>query len=220
YCIQSRLALRLYEQGRRQEAFEHYRRAYELMPASFGRVESHCFGCEGAFQGPVQQGIAEKVFTDLLAKDPKRPQVHYLLGYLQMERGIYGDALKRFRASVELDPEYLNAWKNLQELAKHVYIDARERDRTRLKLLQLDPLQRHVRYELEGVGDLAELWRAVATANASYKPPADATLYPLRRSATAVEANVAKLPEAMRAQIEQYRAMMNSRQGTRGLPKP
>jgi len=37
YCIQSRLAVRLMEQGRREEAFEHYRRAYELMPASFGR---------------------------------------------------------------------------------------------------------------------------------------------------------------------------------------
>ena len=49
YCVQSRLAIRLMEAGRREEAFEHYRRAYELMPSSFGRVESHCFGCESVF---------------------------------------------------------------------------------------------------------------------------------------------------------------------------
>ena len=58
YCIQSRLAIRLMEAGRREEAFEHYRRAYELMPSSFGRVESHCFGCESVFQGAAQQTLA------------------------------------------------------------------------------------------------------------------------------------------------------------------
>ena len=218
YCIQSRLALRLHEQGRRQEAYEHYRRAYELMPVSFGRVESHCFGCESVFQGPAQQGIAEKVFTDLLTKEPNKPQLHYLLGYLQQERGIYDDALKRFQQSVQLDPEYLNAWKHLHELARHVYLEPRNRDIARLKLLQLDPAQRHVQYELDSVGDLAELWRAVASANATYKVAAGGPLYPLRGSAASVEAAQSKLPEQMRAQIEQYQTMATD--ATRGLPKP
>jgi tetratricopeptide (TPR) repeat protein len=224
YCIQSRLAVRLNEQGRRQEAAEHYRRAYELMPASFGRVESHCFGCESVFQGPAQQKIAETVFTDLLAKDPKKPQLHYLLGYLQKERGLYADALKRFRESVILDPEYLNAWKHLHELGSHVYIESRERDIARLKLLQLDPRQSHVSYDLESVGDLAELWRAVESANAASKPAGDAGfLYPLRQSAAAQDEARAKLPEPMRAQMEQYQqyqAMMNSTQNTQSLPTP
>jgi tetratricopeptide (TPR) repeat protein len=219
YCIQSRLAVRLNEQGLRQEAFEHYRRAYELMPASFGRVESHCFGCESVFQGPAAQKIAEQVFTDLLQKDPKKPQLHYLLGYLQKERGLYADALKRFRESVTLDPEYLNAWKNLHELANHVYIESRERDVARLKLLELDARQRHVHYNLEGVGDLAALWRATEAANAAYKPASGAeALYPLRRSAAAQDDARAKLPEAMRSQIEQYQAMTDSAQNTRSLP--
>jgi tetratricopeptide (TPR) repeat protein len=63
YCIQSRLAIQLAELGKTKEAEEHYRRAYELMPDSFGRVESHCFGCEKVFDGERAQGIAEKVFT-------------------------------------------------------------------------------------------------------------------------------------------------------------
>ncbi len=51
YCIQSRLAIQLSALGQNEAAEEHYRRAYELMPDSFGRVESHCFGCERAFAG-------------------------------------------------------------------------------------------------------------------------------------------------------------------------
>ena len=33
------------------------------MPDSFGRVESHCFGCESVFQGADAQALAERVFT-------------------------------------------------------------------------------------------------------------------------------------------------------------
>ncbi len=44
YCIESRLALQYASQGNLQRAELHYRRAYELMPESFGRMESHCFG--------------------------------------------------------------------------------------------------------------------------------------------------------------------------------
>lgn len=201
YCIQSRLAIRLMEQGRREEAFEHYRRAYELMPSSFGRVESHCFGCESVFQGAAQQSLAEKVFRQLLAKDPKKPQISYLLGYLNKERGRYPDALKYFGNSVRLDPQYLNAWKHLHELGKHFYVAPRERDRARLKLLELDPRQRHVRYELDSVGDLAGLWRAVSEV---YRPAEAAPLYPLRKSAEAVDAQMAKVPETMRAHMGRF----------------
>jgi tetratricopeptide (TPR) repeat protein len=209
------------EQGRREEAFDHYRRAYELMPASFGRVESHCFGCESVFQGPDQQKIAEQVFTGFLKKEPNKPQLHYLLGYLQKERGLHADALKRFRESVTLDPEYLNAWKHLHELGSHVYIEPRERDIARLKLLELDPRQRHVRYDLQGVGDLAALWRAVEAANTAVKPAGEGkSLYRLRRSAAAQDEARAKMPEPMRAHMDQVQMMMNSGQDSRSLATP
>lgn len=218
YCIQSRLAVRLNEQGRRQEAFEHYRRAYELMPASFGRVESHCFGCESVFQGPEQQKIAEKVFVDLLAKDQSRPQVHYLLGYLRKEQGHYGEALKGFREAVRLDGEYLNAWKHLHDLGSHVYVDARERDAARLKLLELDPRQRHVRYQLDAVGELAALWNAVsAVRSVNAQAAGDKSLYPLRASAATVDEALAKLPEPIRLQVQQYQQMTIASQQEAGI---
>src|SRR5262249_20881112 len=126
---------------------------------------------------------------------PAKPQIHYLLGYLNKERGRLGEATKRFGESVRLDPEYLNAWKHLYELGKHVYIAPRERDQARFKLLALDPRQRHVRYGLDNVGDLAALWTAV---NAVYRPAETGALYPLPKSAQALDARLARMPEPMR----------------------
>src|SRR5262249_33494037 len=97
YCIQSRLALRLAEEGRFQEAEAHFRRAYELMPESFGRMETHCFGCEGIFEGRRAQALAEEVFRGLLAKSPEKPQLHYLLGYLREQEERYAEALVEVR---------------------------------------------------------------------------------------------------------------------------
>lgn len=221
YCIQSRLAVRLYEQGHRREALEHYRRAYELMPSSFGRVESHCFGCESVFQGLEQQRLAEKVFGGLVAKDPANPQAQYMLAYLQKERGRYAEAVRGFREAVRLDSEYLNAWKHLHDLGRHVYIEPRERDAARLRLLELDARQRHVKYELDSVGDLAQMWSAVQAARAAQ--PAEggpASLYLLRRSADAQDEALAKLPEAMRAQVKMYQSLTAASQAKSALPTP
>ncbi|HKX39344.1 MAG TPA: hypothetical protein VJN20_11860, partial [Burkholderiales bacterium] len=205
YCIQSRLAIRLMEQGEREQAFQHYRRAYELMPASFGRVESHCFGCESVFQGEQQRSLAERVFDEMLAKDPKKPQIHYLLGYLQKERKHYPEAVKRFGTAVELDPEYLNAWKHLHELAKRIYVAPPLRDEARLKLIELDPRQRHVRYDIDSVGDFGQLWRTVERAYEANKPAAGgAQLYPLQKSAAAVDAAQRNLPEMVRATMPDF----------------
>jgi tetratricopeptide (TPR) repeat protein len=166
YCIQSRLAVQLNKQGYRAEALEHYRRAYELMPSSFGRVESHCFGCESVFQDDESQSIAERVFTDIIRKSPARAQAHYLLAYLREQQGRHGEAVQPLRAAVSIDDRYLNAWRRLQDIGEKTYIDAGERDIARLKLLQLDPLQRHGYYSLEQVGQLAELWHGADRARA------------------------------------------------------
>jgi tetratricopeptide (TPR) repeat protein len=220
YCIQSRLAVQLAQQGRRAEALDHYKRAYELMPESFGRVESHCFGCESVFQGNEQQGIAEEVFTRIAAKTPNNPQAHYLLGYLREEQRRYADALQPLRTAVSLDPDYLNAWKHLYALADKVYMDAGERDIARMRLLELDPRQLHVQYELTKVSDLAALWRAVEKVAAAQQPPQMATLYPLRRSAKFYDDTLAQLPENIRAQMILYQMAVKDLSTRSNLPTP
>lgn len=161
YCIQSRLALRLVEQGDIEAATAHYQRAFELMPDSFGRVESHCFGCEGVFQGPVAENIAARVFTKLAAERPKDPKVHYLLGYLYSSQSRHSQALAEFRTAVQLDPDYLNAWERIlmTENAEHPISDDL-RDEAAFNLLRLDPLGRHVNGLLTNrdVRDLAKFW--------------------------------------------------------------
>ena len=176
YCIQSRLAVRLAGDGRMDEAVEHYRRAFELMPDSFGRVESHCFGCEHVFSGEQSQGVAEEVFTRMLAARPDKPQLHYLLGYLRQEQKRQAEAAEHFRRAVQLDPLYLNAWNKLAGLEEELKFTPGQRDDLMLKLTELDPGRRHVSPDLARVTDLARLWRTLTDARRALArlPVADA----------------------------------------------
>lgn len=186
YCIQSRLAVQLNELGRYEEAEEHYRRAYELMPDSFGRVESHCFGCERAFGPTRAQGVAERVFASLVEKNPAKPQVHYLFGFLRLEQGRANDALPHFRQAVKLDPDYLSAWKKIVELGEQMSLSAADRDAAALNLLRLDPLRRHSMVSFEEFRDLRELFTRIESIRAKF-PPTPETVYPLAASRKQLE---------------------------------
>lgn len=194
YCIQSRLALQLSALGLNAQAEEHYRRAYELMPDSFGRVESHCFGCERAFEGERAQSIAEQVFTKIAAERPDKPQVHYLLGYLREEQEKFNDASTNYLTAVKLDPEYLNAWIRLQGISANLVMPASQRDQILFNILRLDPLQRHGGADFSQASDLAALWNAIASAT-GHRPPVTPPLLVLSASKTALE-NAGKNPQA------------------------
>ncbi|HEX7654142.1 MAG TPA: hypothetical protein VF607_11590, partial [Verrucomicrobiae bacterium] len=165
YCIQSRLAIQLADLGMNEAAEEHYRKAYELMPDSFGRVETHCFGCERAFAGAKAQSIAEKVFTKLVVERPDKPQVHYLLGYLRMEEERYNEAATNFMAAARLDPDYLNAWIHLASVADNTLLEASTRDDIAFNILRLDPAGRHGYQKYESITNVARLWLELVKAN-------------------------------------------------------
>jgi tetratricopeptide (TPR) repeat protein len=186
YCIQSRMAIQLAAMGDNQAAEEHYRRAYELMPDSFGRVESHCFGCEKAFDGEQAQSIADKVFTQLVAERPDKPQVHYLLGYLRGEEERYNEAQTNYLEAVRLDPDYLNAWVKIQEVGEQTLMSSKQRDDIAFNILRLDPLQRHAQPAFDRVTDLTGLWNAKATA-ASHQPAPATNLLALAASKIALD---------------------------------
>lgn len=223
YCIQSRLAVQLGRLGFQDEALKHYRRAFELMPDSFGRVESHCFGCESIFAGPSAQAVAEEVFAGLVKSNTLKPQAPYMLGYLRKEQGRYEDAVVLFRRAIALDALYLNAWRQLNELGDNTYIDPGERDIARFRLFELDPGQRHVRYQLDEVADMPALWRAIARSDVAPTGQAKAErVYPLMGSTRARQEALGKLPPEMRLQMEQYIAVqeMVAESGRNGRATP
>ncbi|MEO8670983.1 MAG: tetratricopeptide repeat protein [Tahibacter sp.] len=190
YCVQSRLAVELNKQGRYADAEAHYRRAFELMPQSFGRLESHCFGCEKVFQGDKVQGIADQVFSELVRKTPEKPQVHYVLGYLRREQGRYAEAIQHQRDAVARDGDYLSAWKQLYQLDEFVQLEPGERDIAILRMLALDPLSRHVQPDLKKVQDVRGLYATVDAARLRIAKAPD-HLYPLKASGAKVDAEKA-----------------------------
>jgi tetratricopeptide (TPR) repeat protein len=190
YCIQSRMAIQLSELGQHEEAEKYYLKAYELMPDSFGRVESHCFGCERAFNGERAQSLAERVFTRFALEHPKKPQIHYLLGYLRDSQRRYSEALVAYRRATELDPEYLNAWAKIGALAERMKLPAETSDAVALNLMRLDPLARHVQPEIGQIQDLVDLWNAAKVA-AQFRHETPATIYPLAAAAAELAAKKA-----------------------------
>jgi tetratricopeptide (TPR) repeat protein len=184
YCIQSRLALRYSETGDLENAEKHYQRAFELMPDSFGRVESHCFGCEGIFNGSTSQTVAERVFTKLAAEKPGHPQIHYLLGYLRENQKRYAEAAASFRRAVELDPDYLNAWKKLGEIADEIETPDKERDAIAFALFRLG----RAPDALRTATDLPRAWSEILKTEAALPPRLTGPIYPLAASAEALKA--------------------------------
>ena len=201
YCIQSRLALRYSELGDAVNAEKYYQRAFELMPSSFGRVESHCFGCEGIFSGEKSQGVAERVFTRLAKEMPDRAQVFYLLGFLRESQGRMAEALVEFRHAVALDPEYINAWKKIAELAE-ADLSSKERDDASFALFRLGAGNN----SLDKVINLPGLWDAVLGLELTLPQPLSGPVYRLAASDADPRQNQSdvdgsRIPEAMRKQI-------------------
>lgn len=195
YCIQSRLAIQFMKLGEPEKAELHYLKAYELMPDSFGRMESHCFGCERAFAGELAETLAEKTFGRLIEKNPNKPQLHYLLGYLRLEQERYPEALASFQKAVELDPDYINAWKKIAGLNDQVALSRGQFDEAALALVRLDPYSRHGSNDLTKVGDLAKMWTTLESLQSRIPPATEATLIPLTASVEAIAQREKEFPE-------------------------
>jgi tetratricopeptide (TPR) repeat protein len=148
--------------------------------------------------------MAEKIFTELAAKTPDKPQVHYLLGYLREEQERHTEALPHFQTAVKLDPDYLNAWQKIESISEHVRIATKEHDRVVFNILRLDPLQRHAQVRFEKVGDLAGLWNAIE-AGQKRRPTSPTELYPLASSRAALEKSENEPKAQQRRQRESYR---------------
>jgi tetratricopeptide (TPR) repeat protein len=182
YDVQLRLAALLAEAGKSKEAEAYYRKAYALMPPSFGRTESQCFDCDDVFPTARHRRMAEQAFAPLLDAQPANPRVRYLLAFIHKEDGRLHDALLLYREAVRLDPDYLSAWQQIESLTGRLRLPSREHDEASFNILRLDPLYRQSTPDLAAVRDLRGLWTAMETAlRVTSEPPI--AMYPLAASA-------------------------------------
>lgn len=170
YCVQWRLAERLWALGKVVEANKHYAIAFERMPEQFGQVASFCFGCQGVFQKEQSRSVAEQVLTRLAQTQGQRPQVHFLLGQLREAQYRYADAFKCFKRALELDPDYLDAWEKLYGLNDELYLPKRERDDIVFRGMELDPSHRHFSGGWETVSDVRRFWELAARGATDAEP--------------------------------------------------
>jgi tetratricopeptide (TPR) repeat protein len=196
YCVQWRLAERLYATGHPEEAEKHYAIVFERMPEQFGRVASLCFGCEGVFDRTESRTVAEKILERLATNTTVRPQVFYLLGQLREAQGRYSDAYGAFRKAVAIDPEYLDGWRQISQIAAEVAIPQSERDEVSLRMIRLDPLGKHAGTDMSRVADLKGLWNAVA-ANQKFAWDRPRDLFPLKASKAMLEEKRAAAKKAV-----------------------
>jgi tetratricopeptide (TPR) repeat protein len=209
YCVQWRLAERLQAMGRTAEAEMHYAIAFERMPEQFGRVASFCFGCEGAFRSGASRSAAERVLAGLLDKEPVRPQVYYLMGLLREAQDRKSEAADYFKKALEKDPEYFDAMRALRDLAGVVFMTQDERNGLMLRMLALDPLQRHGTYTQE-ISDFKALWERIGEAQRLRIAP-ETGIFPLAAS----KAHIAAQADAMRQQSQDMPANIPARMSRR-----
>jgi tetratricopeptide (TPR) repeat protein len=170
YCVQWRMAERLYELGKVEEAKKHYSIAFERMPEQFGQVASFCFGCEGVFNKENSRSIAEEVLLRLEKTTPDRPQVYFLLGQLRQSQNNLTDAYSYYHKAVEIDPEYLDAWEKLIRLQEVLYHTRSQKDEIVLTLLELDPSMNHYHADFSDFSDIAGLWKGLEAVEKFHTP--------------------------------------------------
>jgi len=192
YCVQWRLAERLSAMGNTEEARKHYEIAFERMPEQFGQVASVCFGCEGVFTHQQSRSVADDVLTRLARTSPKKPQVHFLLGQLREAQGRRAEAYQSFRRAAELDPGYVDAWKEAYRLRAEVFLSQQETDDIALRLLRLDPMNRHAGVDAAAISDLKRLWAVYEEAGKS-AAPISSRILELRESRSALDALIKRM---------------------------
>ncbi len=173
YCLQSRLAKTLMEAGKFDEAIPHFKKAFELMPVSFGPRESHCFGCEGLFDDVRVQNIAFPILSAFLEEEPTNPRTPYLLGLLFEEMKKKPEAITAYQKAIELDPRYYNAAKNLYDLISADPNNFEQTIALKTQLLEIAPYHKKASY-LTNPHLLKSYWK-----RAQAFPPSPLDLAPL-----------------------------------------
>ena len=147
--------------------------------------------------------FSSQVFTRLVKQQPAKPQIHYLIGYLRESQHQYPEALEAFQQAVTLDPDYLNAWKNILDIHNHMYLPREIRDQAIFNALRLDPLGKQFYCPVGQATDLAQLWK-VFTEHRPQKIDIPESIYRLKASSKKLEEQELALKKANLSGINSY----------------
>jgi tetratricopeptide (TPR) repeat protein len=157
YCLQSRLAMTLARNGQFDESVKHFKKAFELMPVSFGPRESHCFGCEGLFSDPRVIEIARPLLEEFEKNNPGNPRTPYLLGLVLAQSKNLVQAAVAYRRAFEIDPKYFNAATRLLEILEKDPKNADEVESLKGTIYAIAPYAQKPKY-LPKPSNLADYW--------------------------------------------------------------
>ncbi|MCX7046566.1 MAG: hypothetical protein NTX50_13910, partial [Candidatus Sumerlaeota bacterium] len=170
YCVLWRLAQRMQDEGDPEGARKYYRQAFERMPGQFGRITQRRSGCENFFDDRGKRSLAEEVLLKAAQANSNQPQLYYLIGQLREKQMRNEEAYAAYRRAVDLDPEYVDAWRALFDIASKAFLTRAEQDAIALRLLALDPFGPRIFYAyrdfrndlLYEIADLKGLWRVTS----------------------------------------------------------
>jgi len=103
------LGYTLAEQGKTEEAIQHFREALRLRPG-FARAHNN-LGRALAQQGKTDEAIQQ--YKQALQHHPNFAEVHNNLGMALSERGKNDEAIRHYRQALRLKPEFPKAYNNL-----------------------------------------------------------------------------------------------------------
>lgn len=103
------LGLALFNQGKLDEAVQHYQRALQFEPEN---VEcQNNLGAALFSQGKLDEAIQH--YEQALQVNPNYAQAHYNLGLVLAARGNLPGAIQHFESAIQLDPDYAEAQDDL-----------------------------------------------------------------------------------------------------------
>lgn len=157
YCLQSRLGVVEQRLGV-TTALDHLKRAYQLLPSSFGRLESHCLACDGLYASTAGLQLGETVLREHIATAPDDARAHYFLGRVLEERQELSAARDELLRAFRLDVGYVAALRALGAVEQSIPLGA-ERTAIGLARLRNDPecSSGHCRVDVD---DLAAIYLA------------------------------------------------------------
>jgi hypothetical protein len=185
--------------GKAQEAEQHYQALYETLAKAspttskskrnyfpyFGGMAAYYYYMNTMEGGEKGTSIAiktqEKVYSALLAKEPKSAYAHYLLGTVRLTQEKYGDAIKLFQQATKLDDTYLPAWHSLVSIADRSPVPISDIEDISLRAFQLAPTDSE-NSSFSKVKDLKKLWKTVETVQNKRLPEPPDSIYVLLES--------------------------------------